>query len=145
MEEIPQLLRAKILLNNRMKIPSFLQFHIPTVLSAITALDPEEYMLEESPTIIPMPTDILAIPCPPKHFVNALQNMFIRSDGMRSISCPHMHHAEGKWFPTWIIAYWTQLGYKNGPFWPQKVCTTLRNRSAADFSHLNTKIYMCDQ
>jgi hypothetical protein len=110
MEDVPIAVKDKILPNEGMNILLFLQFQIPTVLGAISAVDPQEYVSPESPTTT-APANILMTPCPPKHIIDSLHNTFIRSEGIQSISCPHIYKAEGKHFPTWIIMYWTQLSH----------------------------------
>jgi hypothetical protein len=105
MKDIPIVVKDKILPNEGMNIPSFLQFQIPTILNAISVVNPQEYMSPESPTTT-APADILVTPCPPKRIIDFLRNTFIRSKGTQSISYPCIYKAKGKCFLTWIIMYW---------------------------------------
>ena len=50
MEEIPAAMRDKLLPSEGMNIPSLLQFRIPTILAALSAVDPQGYFSQEEHT-----------------------------------------------------------------------------------------------
>jgi hypothetical protein len=108
--EIPSAIQKVLFPSPALSVAQFLQFPLPPCSLTPVSYQPSAFFSCHAPTVEDVSL-ISKIPVPSVEMVKELHLVCktTRTSGYPSVVCPHAPLGSNKYFPLWIITYWTEV------------------------------------